>query len=128
MPSQQSSLSGTRMILACHEAIAATEVASLAPSNMPQPWMQAYSVPERLTPWRKTVLPEELIRWLPQTERPAVGAQYAELAVALTPPTTNPTARRIARKTATSLLGLCATWSTTFYRCFRSLTRESAAP
>ena len=33
---------------------ALTEAASLGPSKIPQPWMQAYSVPARLTPIRRT--------------------------------------------------------------------------
>jgi hypothetical protein len=37
---------------ACQEAIAAIEASSLGPSKIPQPWMHANSVPERLTPCR----------------------------------------------------------------------------
>src|SRR5205823_1372264 len=46
MPSQQSSLSGTRTLFTCHAAMAAIDAASLGPSKMPWPWTQAYSVPE----------------------------------------------------------------------------------
>jgi len=51
----------------CQEAIAATDVASFGPSKRPQPWMQAYSVPDRLTPSSRIVWPLPLMRWLPDT-------------------------------------------------------------
>src|SRR5579884_3023624 len=57
IPSQQSSLIGTRTKFACQLAIACTEAASDGPSKIPHPWMQAYSVPERLTPRRTTAWP-----------------------------------------------------------------------
>jgi hypothetical protein len=43
-----------RTMFECQEAIAVTEASLLGPSKIPQPWMQAYSVPERLTPCRWT--------------------------------------------------------------------------
>src|SRR5207237_9269143 len=67
MLSQQSSFIGMRTALMCQAAIAATEVASLGPSKMPQPWMQAYSVPDRLTPSNRMAWPLPLTRWLPDT-------------------------------------------------------------
>src|SRR5471030_1010928 len=45
-----------RTILICQAAIAATDVASLGPSKIPQPCAQAYSVPDRFTPCKATVL------------------------------------------------------------------------
>src|SRR5207253_11337527 len=76
MLSQQSSFIGMRTALMCQAAIAAMEVASLGPSKMPQPWMQAYSVPDRLPPSNRMALPLPLTRWLPDTsiERGAVAA------------------------------------------------------
>src|SRR5437764_11874471 len=70
MPSQQSSLIGMRTALMCHVVIAFTEAASLGPSKTPQPWMQAYSLPERLTPCQRTTRPLESRRRLPETWRP----------------------------------------------------------
>jgi len=67
IPSQQSSFSGIRTAFALQLAIAATEAPSLGPSKMPQPWMQANSVPERLTPWSSTCVPDALISRLPST-------------------------------------------------------------
>src|SRR5207248_3225484 len=46
-------------------------------SKIPQPWMQAYSVPERLTPCSRTTCPALLTSWLPCTCRPA-GAGVGE--------------------------------------------------
>src|SRR5881275_1245443 len=70
MPSQQSSLMGMRTALMCHVVIAFTEAASLGPSKTPQPWMQAYSLPERLTPCQRTTRPFESRRRLPETWSP----------------------------------------------------------
>src|SRR4029077_1276350 len=68
MPSQQSSFRGTRTAFTpCQDAMAATEASSDGPSKMPWPWTQAYSVPERLTPWSWIVEPAPLTRWLPET-------------------------------------------------------------
>src|SRR5438445_11230185 len=68
MPSQQSSLSGTRTAFTpCQEAMAATEASSEGPSKGPKPWTQAYSVPERLTPWSWRVEPAASTRRLPAT-------------------------------------------------------------
>src|ERR1700730_9008772 len=68
MPSQQSSLRGTRTAFPpCQEAMAATEASSEGPSKGPRPWTQAYSVPERLTPRSWIVEPAPLTRWLPAT-------------------------------------------------------------
>ena len=73
IPSQQSSLSGTRTAFACQRAIARTEAAVAGPSKMPWPWTQAYSVPERLTPWKTTTRPRASSRRLPSTWRPLAG-------------------------------------------------------
>src|SRR3981081_3843612 len=75
MLSQQSSLSGTRTALMCQLAIAATEPASFGPSKMPQPVMQAYSVPGRSTPSKRIGCPAALSRRLPETRsaRPVGG-------------------------------------------------------
>src|SRR6476469_1036367 len=73
-PSQQLSFSGTRTALACQRAIARTEAAVAGPSKMPWPWTQAYSVPERLTPWMTTTWPRASSRRLPATWRPLAFA------------------------------------------------------
>src|SRR6266550_7058152 len=70
MPSQQSSLIGMRTALMCHVVIAFTEAASPGPSKIPQPWMQAYSLPERLTPCQWTTRPLASTRRLPETWSP----------------------------------------------------------
>src|SRR4051812_40870299 len=70
MPRMQSSFSPMWTMFECHDLIAATDAASVGPSQIPQPWMHAYSVPERLTPWRFTVTPLPSTRWLPETKRP----------------------------------------------------------
>src|SRR5580658_2678649 len=74
IPNQQSSLSGTRTVFACQEAIACTDGRSVGPSKSPQPrapgdplWMHLNSCPERLTPNRRTVLELASTRWLPTT-------------------------------------------------------------
>src|SRR2546425_492397 len=44
---------------------------------MPHPWMHAYSVPERFTPWSRTGVPEAFTRRFPcarSAERPGAGA------------------------------------------------------
>src|SRR5579884_3562811 len=74
MPSQQSSFRSTRTKLMCQDAIAATEAALFGPSNSPQPWMQAYSVPERLTPCRATGCPLASRSRLPETCSPRACA------------------------------------------------------
>src|SRR5437870_2953586 len=75
MLSQQSSLRGTRTALMCQLAMALIEAASLGPSKMPQPWMQAYSVPERSTPSSRIRFPRASRSWLPDTRsaRPGGG-------------------------------------------------------
>src|ERR1700678_1914789 len=55
IPSQQSSLSGTRTTLVFHALMAATPVALTSPSKMPPPVTHEYSVPARSTPWSTTV-------------------------------------------------------------------------
>src|SRR6185437_5247675 len=87
MPSQHCSLSGTRTTLTFQPLIAAIEAASCGPSKMPQPWMQAYSVPERLTPSRRTGRPVPSTNWLPAARNPvipyaATGTPAAGVAVA----------------------------------------------
>ena len=67
MPSQQSSFSGIRTALTCHDAMALIEAALLGPSKTPQPWTHAYSEPERLTPWKRTRRPFASRRRLPTT-------------------------------------------------------------
>lgn len=67
MASQQSSFNGMRTAFVRHEAMARTDAASFGPSKIPQPWMHAYSVPERFTPSSCTGCPAELTRVLPLT-------------------------------------------------------------
>src|SRR5260221_8373490 len=73
IPSQQSSLKGTRTALTPRAGMAAVEVWSLGPSKKPQPCWHAYSAPLRLTPRNTTTLPLST-RWLPTTERVEVAA------------------------------------------------------
>src|SRR5258708_6168031 len=82
MPSQQSSLRGTRTALTPHEAIAAIEAASVGPSNMPQPWAHAYSLPERLTPATRNGAPAPSTIRLPDTCRPGGATAALALVVA----------------------------------------------
>ena len=70
-----------------HVCIAAIDAASLGPSKIPQPWMQAYSVPERLTPWRSSTSPASFTSSLRLTLIPsgplpvaATGAVVADAA------------------------------------------------
>src|ERR1700730_18607395 len=77
MPSQQSSLRGTRTALACHEAIALIDVVSDGPSKIPQSCTHAYSVPDRLTPRRRTGALLNPRSWLPDTETVAQPASNA---------------------------------------------------
>ena len=51
----------------CHVVIAAMDASSDGPSKMPQPWAQAYSVPDRFSPTSWTTLPRLSTRWLPCT-------------------------------------------------------------
>src|SRR3954449_5330547 len=85
MPSQQSSLMGRRTVLMPQEAIAATEAASVGPEKIPQPWMQAYSVPERLTPRRRTVWLLPLRSLLPETCRPLMEGLAAAVEPGMRP-------------------------------------------
>src|SRR5579864_8784985 len=87
MPSQQSSLSGTRTAMMCQDAMTAMEAASLGPSKNALPSVHSYSVPERLTPRRRIGCPEPLTKWLPTMwiERftpsptlPARGREFVE--------------------------------------------------
>src|SRR5437667_6905280 len=73
MPRMQSSLRPTWTMFECQEAIAVIEAASLGPSKMPHPWMQAYSLPARLTPCRWTTWLPASRSWLPDTWRPPEG-------------------------------------------------------
>src|SRR3977135_3438701 len=67
MPSQQSSFRGTRTVFTpCQDAMEATEASSEGPSKMPKFCTQAYSVPERLTPWSWIVEPPPSPRGLPE--------------------------------------------------------------
>src|SRR5689334_12886543 len=76
-PSQHCSLSGTRTVRTFHARIAVTDAWSIGPSQMPLPWMQANSPPERLTPSRRYAVPDEVSSLLPETCRagaaPPVG-------------------------------------------------------
>src|SRR5438067_4432585 len=74
MPSQQSSLSGRRTVLIRQDAIALTLPASLGPSKMLHPCTQAYSVPARFTPSRRTC--ERLLSTnrFPEIRRAGAGA------------------------------------------------------
>src|SRR6266700_3159440 len=72
MFSQQSSLRPRRTALVCQAAMAATEAASLGPSKKPKPSIQAYSVPDRLTPAIRTGAPAPFTIWLPTTCRPLI--------------------------------------------------------
>src|SRR5437016_4978194 len=78
MPSQQSSFRGTRTTCTFHEAIAETLAWSDGPSKMPQPWTQAYSVPERLTPLNWTGVPAASTIWSPETRTAGAGAERAD--------------------------------------------------
>src|SRR5689334_17388394 len=75
-PSQHCSLSGTRTVRTFHERIAVTDAWSIGPSQMPLPWMQANSPPERLTPSRRYAVPDEVSSLLPDTCR--AGAEPPE--------------------------------------------------
>src|SRR5262249_23960749 len=48
-------------------AIAATDAASVGPSKIPQPWMHAYSAPERSTPSSRIGVPSWFTSVLPLT-------------------------------------------------------------
>src|SRR5437588_12433089 len=82
MPSQQSSFSGRRTALIRQDAIAVTLLASLGPSKMPHPCTQAYSVPARFTPSRRTGAPLLSTNRLAETRRAGPGAPAV---AALTP-------------------------------------------
>src|SRR5438552_11481587 len=74
MPSQQSSFRGTRTTFTpCQEVMAATEASSEGPSKGPKPCTQAYSVPDRLTPWSWRVDPAASTRRLPETRAARVA-------------------------------------------------------
>ncbi|CAB5076934.1 unannotated protein [freshwater metagenome] len=70
------------------DAIDAIDAASIGPSNNPQPWAHAYSLPDRFTPRSRTVWPVAFTKWLPTTlivtGVPRVGA---DAALAAPPPT-----------------------------------------
>src|SRR5438105_9175258 len=83
MFSQQSSLRGTRTALMCQLAMALIEAASLGPSKMPQPWMQAYSVPERSTPSSRIRFPRASRSWLPDTRSASPGGGEAGIGLAV---------------------------------------------
>src|SRR4051794_41727222 len=68
VPSQHSSLSGTRTARIFQVRIAAIDAWSIGPSQKPLPWMQANSPPERFTPYSLTVAPVDLLTsLLPET-------------------------------------------------------------
>src|SRR5690348_6482499 len=66
-PSQHSSLSGMRTVLAFQSAIALTEASSTGPSKMPYPWTHMNSPPERLTPSSRRVVPPASTSLFPET-------------------------------------------------------------
>src|SRR3954453_10979854 len=80
MPSQQSSFNGTRTAFSFQVFIAATAAAPEGPSKIPQPWMQAYSVPDLLTPRSRTASPVPFTSWLPDTRTVANPGPAAESA------------------------------------------------
>src|SRR3954454_14609934 len=68
VPSQQSSLSGSRTVWMFHAFMASTEAWSgCAPSKMPLPCTQANSALDRLTPSSRYVLPAAVTSLLPET-------------------------------------------------------------
>src|SRR5437660_508798 len=73
VPSQHSSLSGTRTAWMFQVFIALMEAWSAGPSHMPLPWMQANSPLERFTPSIRYVLPAAVTRWLPDTCNAGAG-------------------------------------------------------
>ena len=58
VPSQHSSLSGTRTVRTFHVRMAEIDVASIGPSHIPLPWMHANSPPERFTPSSRYAVPD----------------------------------------------------------------------
>src|SRR5450432_133572 len=81
MPSQQLSLSGRRTVLMCQVCMASMLASSVGPSKtlFTVAVEHMYSVPARLTPSRRTVLPAPSTSWLPRTvsafaERPVEPA------------------------------------------------------
>src|SRR5687767_4400776 len=74
IPRMQSSLRPMWTTFAFHDWSALTEAASVGPSKMPQPWMQAYSGPDRLTPRRVTTFPDPSTSLFPWTRRPLDGS------------------------------------------------------
>src|SRR2546428_6293220 len=81
MPSQQSSFMGMRTALIFQLFMIEIDAASWGPSERPQPWMHAYSVPIRFTPCSVTVTPDALTSLLPCTcsgeGAPAIGEGVA---------------------------------------------------
>src|SRR5262249_21312264 len=77
MSSQQSSFRGRRTAFTCQLAIAAIDRASTGPSKMPQPWIHAYSAPERLTPRRRIAFPCASTIRLPATCTAGAGLATA---------------------------------------------------
>src|SRR5438309_3524542 len=57
MPSQQSSFRGMRTVVTRQLFMASIEAWSFRPSEMPCPFTHLYSVPERFTPRKATVVP-----------------------------------------------------------------------
>src|SRR5258705_412216 len=66
-PSQDCSLRGTRTVRIFQVRIALMDVWSIGPSQMPLPWMQANSPPERFTPSSRYAAPEDVRIRLPDT-------------------------------------------------------------
>src|SRR5690348_12144761 len=66
-PSQHCSLSGIRTVRTFHERIAVTDAWSIGPSQIPLPWIQANSPPERFTPSSRYAAPDAVSSLLPDT-------------------------------------------------------------
>jgi len=92
MPSQQSSLRGTRTAFVFHDLIACADARSVGPSKIPHPsepgvplWMHLNSWPERSTPMSRMGVLLASTSWLPTTrsESPDGGAPEEELLLEL---------------------------------------------
>src|SRR4051812_40454600 len=56
-----------RTVLIFQAAMALMAVAPVGPSKSPQPWAQAYSLPDLFTPTRRTVCPDPSTNRFPDT-------------------------------------------------------------
>src|SRR5450432_2005888 len=82
MPSQQLSLSGRRTVLMCQVCMASMLASSVGPSKtlFTVAVEHMYSVPARLMPSRRTVLPAPSTSWLPCTVRAFIARPVAPAA------------------------------------------------